>query len=123
MNRLDIIGNLTKDPEIRTLADGKKVCNMTVAVNDRHNKGAEFFRVAAWNALGESCAKYLAKGRKVAVSGSVSLREYTGQDGKMRASLEVNAHDVEFLSPNPNGNGDKLEPVQTQDNPFEEVPY
>ena len=100
MNRLTIIGNLTRDPELRTTQSGKNVCTFTVAVNRRgpaHDE-ADYFRVSAWNQLGDSCAKYLAKGRKVAVVGTVTLNAYTAQNGENRASLEVFAQDVEFLS-------------------------
>lgn len=64
MNRLTIIGNLTRDPELRTTQDGKNVCTFTVAVNRRGREGADYFRVSAWNAMGENCHKYLAKGGK-----------------------------------------------------------
>jgi len=103
MNRLTIIGNLTKDPELRTTATGLSVCSFTVAVNRRkthanQNPDADYFRVTAWRQLGENCAKFLQKGRKAAVIGSVSVSTYTGNDGKTRASLEVLAEEVEFLS-------------------------
>ena len=106
MNRLTIIGNLTHDPELRTTPSGDSVCSFSVAVNRRGRRDAQgaaqeqtdFFRVSAWRALGENCAKYLAKGRKVAVVGSVSVRTYQTADGTTRASMEVNATDVEFLS-------------------------
>ncbi len=112
MNKLHIIGNLTRDPELRTTPNGVNVCEFTVAVNKRGKKDqnsqggqndADFFRVTAWRELGENAAKYLAKGRKVAVVGSVSGRMYTGNDGVQRFSLEVTATDIEFLTPNPNG--------------------
>jgi single-strand DNA-binding protein len=106
MNKLFLIGNLTRDPELRTTQSGISVCSFTVAVNRRRSNNAEagqpeadFFRVTAWRQLGEICAKYLAKGRKVCVVGSVSVSTYTGNDGQTRASLEVQADDVEFLSP------------------------
>ena len=105
MNRLTIIGNLTRDPELRTTPSGTNVCSFTVAVNRRGRRDAQsnqpeadFFRVSAWNQLGENCARYLAKGRKVCVVGPVSVRTYQGSDGQTRASLEVMANDVEFLS-------------------------
>lgn len=99
MNRITIIGNLTRDPETRTTQSGKTVCTFTVAVNRRGGQQeADYFRVSAWNQLGESCQKYLNKGRKVAVVGSVSVNAYTTQNGENRASLEVFAQDVEFLS-------------------------
>ena len=102
MNKIAIIGNLTKDPELRSTQDGIPVCGFTVAVNRQKTKanpdpGADFFNVNAWRALGENCAKYLAKGRKVAVTGRVSLRTWEKED-KHGASLEVLAEDVEFLS-------------------------
>lgn len=103
MNKLTIIGNLTRDPELRTTSTGLNVCSFTVAVNRRRSANsnqpeADFFRVTAWRQLGENCQRFLAKGRKVAVVGSVSVSTYTGNDGTTRASLEVTADDVEFLS-------------------------
>ena len=103
MNKLTIIGNLTKDPELRTTATGLNVCTFTVAVNKRAKNGEQpepdFFRVTAWREKGELCAKFLQKGKKVAVVGAVGVSTYTGNDGTTRASLEVVADDVEFLSP------------------------
>lgn len=103
MNKLTIIGNLVKDPELRSTQSGKQVCSFTVAVNRRAKPGeetkADFFRVNAWNQLGENCGKYLTKGKKVAVVGSVSVSQYTAQDGKTYANLDVLANEIEFLSP------------------------
>ena len=102
MNKLCIIGNLTRDPEVHTTSEGKNVANFSVAVNRRKKiegqPEADFFRVAAWGKLGELCAKYLTKGRKVCVSGPVSVSTYSAQDGSTRASMEVYAEDIEFLS-------------------------
>lgn len=103
MNRLTIIGNLTRDPESRTTNDGTFVCNFTVAVNRRKTNNnqqpeADFFKVAAWRQLGENCQKYLAKGRKVAVVGPVTVQTYQAQDGTTKANMNVQAIDVEFLS-------------------------
>lgn len=98
MNKLTIIGNLTKDPELRTTPQGINVCDFTVAVNRRKGEGSDFFRVTAWRGLAENCAKYLAKGRKVCVIGPVSARAYQAQNGETRVSLEVTADEVEFLS-------------------------
>ena len=106
MNKLFIVGNLTRDPEIRTTSSGISVCTFTVAVNRRRSSNApagqpeaDFFRVSAWRQLGENCSRYLAKGRKVAVVGSVAVQTYQANDGTTRASLEVNADDIEFLTP------------------------
>ena len=112
MNRVFIIGNLTRDPELRVTSSGDKVCSFVVAVNRRktqskQNPEADFFRVTAWRDLGENCAKYLAKGRKVAVSGPVSVSSYTSDQGKTYVNLEVLANDVEFLTPK------DAQPVQT----------
>ena len=119
MNKLFIIGNLTRDPEMRSTSTGDSVCSFTVAVNRRRASNAEagqpeadFFRVSAWRQLGENCNRYLAKGRKVAVVGSVRVSTYTAQDGTTRASLEVNADDVEFLSPRGEGEGGAGRPAE-----------
>lgn len=103
MNRLFITGNCTKDPEVRSTPNGKTVCTFTVAVNRRKKvegqPETDYFRVTAWDALGENCGKYLVKGKKVAVVGAVSVHAFTTQKGEAGASLEVNASEVEFLSP------------------------
>ena len=103
MNKLTIIGNCTKDPELRTTAQGKNVCTFTLAVNRRkRSEGqpeADFFRVSAWDAMGENCAKYLEKGKKVCVVGSVSVHAYSNSKGEPSATMEVLAQEVEFISP------------------------
>ena len=106
MNKIILIGNLTRDPETRTTSTGLNVCSFTIAVNRRRSSQsaanqpeADFFRITAWRQLAELCQKYLAKGRKVCVTGSVSVSTYEGKDGTTRASLEVTADDIEFLSP------------------------
>ena len=108
MNKIILIGNLTRDPETRTTSTGLNVCSFTIAVNRRRSTQAaanqqqpeaDFFRITAWRQLGELCQKYLAKGRKVCVTGSVSVSTYESKDGTTRASLEVTADDIEFLSP------------------------
>lgn len=111
MNKIILIGNLTRDPELRSVntANGPtSVCDFTIAVNRRgmrnqQNNGqqggdADFFRITAWRGLGDTCARYLGKGRKVYVSGPLSARTYQANDGSTRVSLEVTADEVEFLS-------------------------
>jgi single-strand DNA-binding protein len=123
MNKLFIIGNLTRDPEMRSTQAGIPVCTFTVAVNRRSRQGAEagqpeadFFRVTAWRQLAENCSRYLAKGRKVGVVGSLTLQNYTGNDGTQRSSLEVSADEVEFLSPRGEGSDSKpSQPAQPQE--------
>lgn len=101
MNKCTIIGNLTGDPELRTTQSGISVCSFTVAVNRRKQgqNEADYFRVSAWRQLGENCAKWLIKGKKVCVIGPVSVSTYQGRDGNTYANMEVTADDVEFLSP------------------------
>lgn len=112
MNKLTIIGNLTRDPELRSTTTGKTVCSFTVAVNRRQNAqqrqagqqpDADYFNVSAWNERGEICAKYLAKGRKVCVIGPVACRSFVRNDGSAGASMEVTADEVEFLSSRQDG--------------------
>ena len=118
MNKLTIIGNCTKDPELRATTTGKNVCSFTLAVNRRKanpdgSHDADFFRVSAWDQLGENCAKYLQKGKKVCVIGSVGLHVYSNAKGEPAANMEVLANEVEFLSPR------QEEPQQTAPAPVE----
>ena len=101
MNKLTLIGNLTKDPETRTTPNGNTVCSFTVAVNRKKvsEQQTDFFRVNAWGKLGELCARFLNKGRKVAVVGELQARTYDNKDGKTMLSLDVVADEVEFLTP------------------------
>ncbi len=105
MNKVFIVGNLTRDPEMRSTRDGIPVCTFTVAVNRRNKNAqagqqdADFFRVTAWRGLGENCGRYLSKGKKVSVVGAVSVSTYQGNDGHFRAQMEITADDVEFLTP------------------------
>ena len=114
---------MTRDPETHDTNNGKSVCNFTIAVNRRQKSQnsdhpeADYFRVAAWGAMGENCQKYLSKGRKVAVTGAVSVSTYTAQDGTTRAQMEIrSAEDVEFLSSRQDGNdAGNSEPAQASD--------
>lgn len=105
MNKIWIIGNLTRDPELRSTDKGIPVCGFTVAVNRRKSgaeagkQDADFMRVDAWRELGETCNRYLKKGSKVAVIGSVKVNSYMGHDGKPHAQIGIDATEVEFLSP------------------------
>lgn len=132
MNQLTIIGNLTHDPESRTTQDGKTVCNFTVAVNRRktqnnQNPEADFFRIAAWHQMGENCQKYLTKGKKVSVIGSVSVHAYQAQDGTPKANMEVIAKEIEFLSPKDStdnsGSTESAQPNMTPVNMDGELPF
>ena len=101
MNRLTLIGNLTNDPEIRSTQTGKNVCTFTIAVNRKKvsEPQTDFFRINAWNGLADTCARFLTKGKKVAVVGELQARTYEDKQGKTRLSLDVSADEVEFLSP------------------------
>ncbi len=131
MNKLFIVGNLTRDPELRSTGSGIPVCTFTVAVNRRRQSNAEagqpeadFFRVTTWRQLAENCSRYLAKGRKVGVVGTLTLQTYTGNDGQTRSSLEVQADEVEFLSPKGEAGEQPAQPQQpspSQNNGFVQV--
>lgn len=115
MNKIILIGNLTRDPELRyTQQTQKPVCSFDIAVNRRQPDGsqaAQYFRVTTWNKTAEACSKYLAKGRKIFVSGPLDARLYQGNDGATRVSLEVTAEDVEFLSAREEGQGSYQAPA------------
>lgn len=111
MNKIILTGNLTADPERRSTPNGISVCSFTIAVNKKFTKDgdtAQFFRIHAWRQLGDLCAKYLSKGRKIAVIGELEGRTYEGKDGRTRISLEVTADEIEFLSPK----GESEKPVE-----------
>ena len=104
MLKLIIIGNLTADPETRyvdTASGQQTVCNFTVAVNriHREQKTTNFYRISCWNRQADNAGKYLHKGSKVAVTASViTARAYTDRNGEARASMEVQADEIEYLS-------------------------
>ena len=109
MNHLMIIGNVTRDSELRTTPNGVNVCSFSVAVNERRGKNKEqqatFFRVTAWNKLAETCGNYVKKGMKIAVSGRVEISTYQTQKGEQRSELAVQADEVEFLTRVDNNGG------------------
>jgi single-strand DNA-binding protein len=102
MNKAFIIGNLTKDPEVRATGTGISVCTFTVAVqrrfqNAQGERQADFIPVVCWRGLADNCGKYLHKGSKAGVIGSVQTRSYDAADGTKRYVTEVVADEVEFL--------------------------
>ena len=104
MNKITLIGNLTADPELRSTQSGISVCSFNIAVNRRFanqdgDRQTDFFRINTWRTLAENCAKFLAKGRKIAVVGELQARIYRSQDGSARLSLDVAADELEFLTP------------------------
>lgn len=111
MNKIILIGRLTKDPDLRYTQNGKAVCSFTLAVDrpytNQEEKEADFINIVAWNKSGENAAKYLAKGRQAAVEGRLQIRTYDGDDGKKRWITEVVADRVEFIGSGGGGGGAK----------------
>ncbi|MHB8059700.1 MAG: single-stranded DNA-binding protein [Gaiellaceae bacterium] len=105
INRVVLVGNLTRDPELRQTPSGTSVCKLRVAVNTRQKDSAtgqwgdkpNYFDVTVWGNQGESCAQYLAKGRPVAIDGRLDWREWDAQDGTKRQAVEIIAENVQFL--------------------------
>ncbi|MCL6106582.1 MAG: single-stranded DNA-binding protein [Actinobacteria bacterium] len=112
INRVILLGNLTRDPELRQTPTGKSVCTLGLAVNDRYKNDAgewvdkpNFFDVVVWGAQAENCSRYLSKGRPVAVDGRLSFRSWEAQDGSKRSKVEVVASTVQFLGSREGGGG------------------
>ncbi|NLT98570.1 MAG: single-stranded DNA-binding protein [Christensenellaceae bacterium] len=100
MNKAIIIGNLTKDPELRTTPQGVSVCTFRVAVPRPYKRDeTDYLNIVTWRGLAENCAKFLSKGRKVGIVGYIQTREYDDSNGQRRYITEIVADDVEFLSP------------------------
>jgi len=129
MNKITLIGSLVRDPEVRSTPNGVTVCSFTIAVDRKFkdqsgNKTTDFFRINAWRAFGDTCARWLSKGKKVAVIGELQARTYEAKDGTTRMSLDVQADEVEFLSPKqenhdePQEDGSGFEDVDASDCPF-----
>ena len=103
MNKVFLIGNLTRDPELSTTNSGISVCRISIAVSRRFanadgSRETDFFNVVAWRAIAENCAKYLKKGSKIAVMGSIQNRSYEGNDGNKHYTTDITAEEIEFLS-------------------------
>ena len=110
MNKVFLIGNLTRDPELSETASGVTMCRFAIAVNRNYSTDGErqtdFFNCTAWRGLADTVSRYAKKGKKVAVSGSIQIRNYEGNDGVKRTAVDVVAQDVEFLSPKDSGGDD-----------------
>jgi len=110
INRVVITGNLTADPELRSTPSGTPVCSLRIACNTRRKEDGEwvdkpnYFNVTVWGGQGENVARYLSKGRPVAVDGRLEWREWETQEGAKRQAIDIIADSVQFLS-NGNGNG------------------
>lgn len=102
MNKAILIGNLTKDPELTTTTSGISVCRFTLAIsrrftNSEGERETDFLNIVAWRGLADNCHKFLRKGSKAAVIGSIQTRSYDAQDGTKRFVTEVIADEVEFV--------------------------
>src|SRR5213592_4067756 len=119
INRVVLVGNLTRDPELRHTPSGTAVCSLRLAVNTRRKDGAtgqwtekpNYFDVTVWGAQGENCAQYLSKGRPVAIDGRLNWREWEDQQGNKRQSVDIIADSVQFLGSREGGeNGGRFTP-------------
>jgi single-strand DNA-binding protein len=114
INRVVLTGNLTRDPELRSVpTSGLSVCSLRIATNTRRKDSsgawgdkANYFSVTVWGAQGENCARYLSKGRPVAIDGRLEWREWEDKSGSKRESIEIVADSVQFLGGRDEGSGD-----------------
>lgn len=130
MNKITLIGNLTRDPEAGSTNDGTNFTRFTIAVNrpftnSAGERVADYFNIITWRDLADRCAKYLFKGNKVGVAGSVQQKQYEDRDGIKRTAWDVVANEVEFLTPKTDGARQErsnapsdLQPVDNDDLPF-----
>ena len=113
INRVVLTGNLTRDPELRSLPSGMSVCSLRIASNTRRKDGqsgewvdkANYFDVTIWGRQGENAAQYLAKGRPVALDGRLEWREWQDKEGNNRQSVEIVADNIQFLGGREEGGG------------------
>jgi single-strand DNA-binding protein len=133
LNKVQLIGNLTRDPELRYTPNGNAVCSFSIATNrnwttDSGEKREEvdFHRIIAWNKLGELCSQFLVKGRKVYVEGRLTTRTWTGQDGTQKSTTEVVINDMILLDRAGGATAapeaEDVSPVDEGDVPAEETP-
>ena len=115
MNKVYLIGNLTRDPEVSETSSGVPFCRFSVAVNrnfanSEGNREVDFFNITVWRGLAENCGRFLKQGSKVAIVGSLQNRTYE-VDGVKRTATDIVASEVEFLSTNRDGEGDVVKPI------------
>ena len=129
INTVVVTGNLTRDPELRSLPSGTSVCELRIAVNSRRKDESgswvdkpNYFDVTVWGAQGENCATYLSKGRPVAIEGRLDWREWEAKDGTKRQAVQIVANSVQFLGSRDGGeaNGGRFQaqsdvPADTSD--------
>ena len=125
MNKLFLIGNLTRDPEMSETATGVAFCRLGIAVNRPYQgsdgeRTTDFFNVTVWRTHAENCGRYLKKGSKVAIVGSLQNRQYEDKDGNKRQVTDIIANEVEVLSVRAQGEGmdiEMAEPIRRSDRP------
>jgi single-strand DNA-binding protein len=118
INRVVLTGNLTRDPELRSTQSGLSVCSLRVACNTRRKNQAtgdwedkpNYFDVTVWGAQGENCARFLSKGRPVAIDGRLEWREWEDQNNNKRQAVEIIAESVQFLGSREDGGGNGFTP-------------
>lgn len=111
MNKVYLIGNLTRDPEVSETTSGISVCRFSIAVNRTYNSEVDYFNITVWRTVAENCGKFLKKGSKVAICGSLQNRSYEDKDGNKRNYTDIVASEVEFLSTKTNGEGEVARPT------------
>lgn len=135
MNKVFLIGNLARDPELRTTANGTSVCTFSLAVSRRFKNAngendTDFLNIVVWRGQADNCAKYLKKGSKAAISGSIQTRSYE-VDGVKRYATDIVADEVQFLSTRSNEGGEYIEsapamksaPISTLEPVEEDLPF
>ena len=108
INRVVLLGNMTRDPELRRTGTGKAVTNFTLALNRYNNDEADFVDCVCWERIAENTAQYCSKGSKVAVEGSIQTGSYVDKDGHNRKTVNVLCNRVEFI--NTNNSSNNLQP-------------
>ncbi|MBO5411786.1 MAG: single-stranded DNA-binding protein [Clostridia bacterium] len=122
MNKVFLIGNLTRDPELTETASGVAMCRFSIAVNRNYTsqdgeRQTDFFNCTAWRGQAETIARYTKKGNKIAVTGSIQLRDYEDNQGVKRTAVDIIAQDVEFLSPKSSDSFDDVADAPRQSAP------
>ena len=126
MNKVVLIGNLTRDPELQTTNSGVSVCRFTLAVSRRfaNNDGerdTDFINIVVWRNQAENCHKYLKKGSKCAVIGRIQTSSYDAQDGSKRYTTDIVADEVEFISTNRNNDDGASYSAPSENKPKKET--
>ena len=124
INRVIVLGNLTRDPELKTMPGGNPVCSLRIAVNDRvkdpstgeWRERPNYFDVDVFGGQGENCAKWLNKGRQVAVEGRLRWREWETPDGQKRSAVSIVADTVQFIGPREGG-------TEAESEPDDDIPF